>query len=70
MAITYDKAMQLYFGMYAATMTTFPEEYVPPTSGPTAVGEIPAIIYFRGVTPMRAFPNAPAPATASPRARD
>lgn len=26
MAITYDTAMQVYFGMYAATMTTFPDE--------------------------------------------
>lgn len=34
MAITYDKAMQVYFGMYAATMTTFPDEYVPPPFRP------------------------------------
>jgi|Transcript_10421 hypothetical protein len=26
MAITYDTAMQVYFGMYAVTMSTFPDE--------------------------------------------
>jgi hypothetical protein len=67
MAITYDKAMQVYFGMYAATMTTFPDEYVPPPFRPDR-GRVKSRNRTRNRT--RVFPNAPAPATASFRARD
>ena len=33
MSLSYDKAMQGYFGLYAATMSTVPDEYVPGERG-------------------------------------
>jgi|TARA_B110000977_G_scaffold13532_1_gene17076 hypothetical protein len=50
MAITYDTAMQVYFGMYAVTMSTFPDEYVPEVFRPSRIARF-------GKSQLRVFPE-------------